>query len=142
MRVRQLMDGNRGAGRAGLVEVLGPDLVVAAEVVHRYQVGGDLDEVAQLGTDAGEDRADVLETGVAAHPPCSAARPARTARSTSAASASWTRAATVPSTGLILSQQRRSPSMNSPSTKLRTSRGVIGCLSVRRLSLACAAGYH
>jgi dimethylhistidine N-methyltransferase len=53
--------GDGGAGGAGLVEVLGVHLVVAAEVVHRHQVAGDLDQIGKIGAEFGEQIADVLD---------------------------------------------------------------------------------
>src|SRR5689334_23764146 len=61
--MRQLMDSNSCARRAGLVEVLTVDLVVTTEVVHRHQVGRDADQILQPGADRGEDVADVLQYG-------------------------------------------------------------------------------
>src|SRR5690349_19078776 len=63
VRVRQLVDGDRGAGGAVDVEVLGEDLVVAAEVVHGDQVGRDLGDVLQAGAHGLEDGPQVPDDG-------------------------------------------------------------------------------
>src|SRR5580765_4553763 len=65
MRMRKLMHRHGGAGGRPRVlrKELGPDLVVAAEVVHRDQVRRRLHQVAQVGAVSPQDRADVLQDG-------------------------------------------------------------------------------
>src|SRR5271155_246151 len=63
MRVRQLMDGDGGARRTVFSEVLVVNLVVTGEVVHVHQVGGNLDEVAQIRANAGENVAYIVNDG-------------------------------------------------------------------------------
>src|SRR5690554_5227868 len=48
-RMRQLVHRHRGPRRPALVEILAPDLVEAAEVVHVHQEAADLDQVLQPG---------------------------------------------------------------------------------------------
>ena len=61
--MRQLMHGNRCSRRAGMVEIFGPDLVVAREIVHVDEVARDLDTVGERCALGGEDVTDVFDNG-------------------------------------------------------------------------------
>src|SRR6185437_14122391 len=81
-------------------------------------------------------------TGIAPHAPSRAPRAARTARSTSTASASWTCAITLPSTGLSLSHARP-VSTNSPPTTFAIVFAMRPASPIRpcRTNADCSTGY-
>src|SRR6476661_1615663 len=68
MWMRKLVHRNGGAGRRGIREVFGPDLVVTAEVVHRHQVRGGLDQIGQVGAVPLQDAANVVKHRAGLHP--------------------------------------------------------------------------
>ena len=61
--MRQLMHGNCSSRRAGVVEIFGPDFVVAREIVHVDEVARDLDTVGERCALGGEDVTDVFDNG-------------------------------------------------------------------------------
>ena len=66
MRMRQLMDGNRGARwPSGRVKIAIIDLVEAAEIIHAHQIASDVDEIPEIGAEIRELRTHVLQ-----HAPC------------------------------------------------------------------------
>ena len=58
--MRKLMHGNGSTDRRrAALEEGGPDLVVAAEVVHRHQIRRDLHQVSSIELDGGQDSLDI-----------------------------------------------------------------------------------